>query len=591
MPPTTPPQTPPPPPSAAAGSLPAWPGIGAWLPHGAIVLLALLPALSLLSHEFVLDGILIIRDNPAVHTLAAPWQLFAREYWPPPYSAGLYRPLSSLLFAVEWSLGGGSPALFHGVSIMLYAALCLTVYRLTRLLLPPLGAWASAALFAVHPVHTEAVASAVNQSELIVALLLTMATIRYLTARRTGGPAPRQTGALLALYLAAMFTKEHAVIMPALLLAVELTAVSRGCAWRQRFREAGPFYLAAGVAAAIFIALRTAVLGGNPIGSYAADALVGQGIGARLLTMLAVVPEWARLLFWPSHLQADYGPREIVAAGGWGPGQTAGLLLTGLLILALVRSWRGRPVAALALLWIAMALGPVHNVLVPTGVVLAERTLLLASLGATLLAGVAVSMALSRTRGTTTRSARVAVATVLGALLALGAWRSARRYPAWRSQYTLARRTASDAPLSYRAHFMYGEVLDRLNRRQEAEREYRAATLLVPGGIAKGSAVARRAARAYEGLGNLYGRSGLCGPAVEAWRNALDQAASVEYNEVRRSLIACLLYLGEYRRAAAEARIGIAGGWRPERYRGMLRTADSALAVGAPPGSVRISLE
>ena len=54
-----------------------------WLGNAALLLLAVGPALGLLWHEFVFDSLLIIQDNTTVHSLTAPWELFAQEYWPP----------------------------------------------------------------------------------------------------------------------------------------------------------------------------------------------------------------------------------------------------------------------------------------------------------------------------------------------------------------------------------------------------------------------------------------------------------------------------------------------------------------------------
>src|SRR5688572_33056300 len=94
-----------------------------------------------------------------------------------------------------------------------------------------------------------------------------------------------------------------------------------------------------------------------------------------------------RLLFWPADLQGDYSPAEIVAQYTWGGGATLGLLLLVGMALAAVAARRRAPAITFGIAWMAIALIPVHNVLVPTGVVLAERTLFLASVGAMLALG------------------------------------------------------------------------------------------------------------------------------------------------------------------------------------------------------------
>ncbi len=548
-----------------------------WLGDVAILLLAAVPAVGLLGHDFVFDSLPIIRQNSNIHSLTALWQAFGQEYWPPPF-IGMYRPGSIIAFALQWAGGGGDPATFHAVSIALYAGLALAVLRLARLVLPPAPAWAAAALFAVHPVHTEAVASAVNQSELIVALLLTGATAIYITGRRAGPLSWRRSGVLLGMYAAACFTKEHGVVLPGLLAAAEFTVASPGRSWRERLAATRPFDLATVAVGLGFIAIRSAVLQGDIIGSFTAEALAGSTLYGRLLTMLAVVPEWGRLLLWPAHLQTEYTPQEIVAATGWGASQFLGLALVALAALSAIMLRRRLLAASFAILWMTVALAPVHNVLAPTGVILAERTLLLASVGTVLLIGSGAAWVV--TAPSVTAGSMRGLAAGLVILILAGAGRTAARYPVWQNQFTAFRHMVIDAPLSYNAHFGYAGVLDQLGMRAEAEREYRRAIELFP-----------TAPRPYQGLGDLYRRNGLCRPAIEAYDTGLAQSSSSDFDDIRRSLIACLLFVGEYRRAGAEARIGIAGGRDDANFQRFRHTADSALAVNALPGQVRITME
>jgi len=556
-------------------------------PAIAIGLLAAAPALVILSHQFVYDDLLIIRDNQTVHALAAPWRFFAMPYWPPQFIGGMYRPASILLFAVQWAGGGGSPVVFHAVSIALYAALALAVYRLARLLLPPGAAWAAAAIFAVHPVHTEVVAAAVNQSELLVALLLVVAATVYIARRRAGSFGGGAAAGVLFLYAAAALTKETALILPGFLLAAEIFLVSPSERGWARIRRLRPFYLGMVLVAVSLLAIRGAVLQGGVFEAYAADALAGQGLATRLLTMLGVVPEWGRLLLWPAHLQVEYSPLEIETARAFGTEQLAGALLLALLAAVAWSARKRLPVVTFAVVWMAVALAPVHNVFIVTGIVLAERTLLLASVGAVLLLGAGVAWGFARLASAPGASGLVP-ALVVGALLALGTWQTVDRYPVWRDQATLLRRSIVDAPLSYRAHYAYGDLLARQGRRHEAETEYLTAIGLFSPEMRSGSVLARRSTRVYQSLGDLYRNAGLCEPAVKAYQSGLKFSASVQFNDVRQSMIACLLYLGDYHAAAAEARIGVAGGWNAPRFRRYLALADSARTAGAPPGTVRI---
>src|ERR1043166_6979756 len=225
-----------------------------------IALLAIAASLSGITNQYAQDDIAIIQTNPLLHDLRGIGRVFTEPYWPPPFVPSTYRPLSSgwyalqwlrgggspvafrlvgfLLFAVsagavvpspypplssvwyalQWLGGGGSPVAFRLVSSLLYAVTAVAVFRLARTRLPVIAAAACAALFAVHPVHVEAVAMAVNQSELWIGLLGCIATGLYVRERSAGGPLPVRTELSLAgLYLAACLFKETGLILPGLL--------------------------------------------------------------------------------------------------------------------------------------------------------------------------------------------------------------------------------------------------------------------------------------------------------------------------------------------------------------------------------------
>jgi hypothetical protein len=89
-------------------------------PHPALV--AACAALPALGNGFALDDVYMIVENSRVHSLRAPWRFFAQTYWPPDRGAALSRPVTVLGFAIQWAAGGGSPAVFHIVSLVLAAA-------------------------------------------------------------------------------------------------------------------------------------------------------------------------------------------------------------------------------------------------------------------------------------------------------------------------------------------------------------------------------------------------------------------------------------------------------------------------------------
>ena len=498
-----------------------------------LLAIALAASASGLGNGFVLDDRPIVVDNFRVHTLAGFWHSFVQPYWPPEVGAALYRPLTIVLFRLEWALGGGSPWAFHGVNVLLYLAVVLAVFRLAKLILPLSAAWLAAALFTVQPVHVEAVANTVGQPELVVGLLAVAGTAWYVAARRAGELSWLTIGGLAAIYLAMCFTKEHGAVFPGLLIAAEFTLLER-----PRPARSGVLLAALLGVAALFLAIRTTVLGGLA-GDIANTSIRGVGSGDRILTMLAIVPQWIRLLVFPWHLQADYMPRELELATTFGLPQLIGvLLLTGLVALT-IWSRRRAPVVCFGLCWIAVALFPVSNIAVPTGILLAERALFLASVGSALALGGGLAAAIPKFVAAPAGERRVVVA-ALGVLLGIGLWRSATRQRVWRDNDTLFRQTVLDAPLSYKAHWAYGSVLFRAGDLKQAEMEYRIALRLYDADP-----------NLYNDLGDVYLRGRHCEPAIPLYQKSLSLAA--EQWKVRSKLVLCYLDLGNASEARSEA--------------------------------------
>jgi hypothetical protein len=148
----------------------------------------------------------------------------------------------------------------------------------------------------------------------------------------------------------------------------------------------------------------------------------------------------ARLLVFPLTLRADYGPLERTAVTSLAdPRLFLAMLCLGLWALLLVLAWRrGRRVEAFGLGWIAIAFSPVANLLFPTGILVADRTLYLPSAGLTLAAGAWLARQPGRRWWP-----MVAVVVLAGAI------RTALRVPVWRTDRTAILSILQDSPRSY----------------------------------------------------------------------------------------------------------------------------------------------
>ncbi|MFL5384301.1 MAG: hypothetical protein ACJ8GN_17400 [Longimicrobiaceae bacterium] len=432
----------------------------------AVALVALAVYANALRNGYALDDEFIVQRNPVVHGFGRLHALLLGSYWP--NSAELYRPVTLLSFAADWALTGGSVAWMHGVNVALHAAatalMAALVWRLGG------GAWAAAAagaLFAVHPVHVEAVANLVGRAEILATVLVLLACHLFLGGRPGG---PLRIAGIALLYLLALGAKEIAVSLPALLLVVDAVRSRAERVPAGRLLARNRFLLAALAATlAGYLALRHAALG-MTVGTAPAPYLRGISTGDRLATAARLWPEYLRLLLWPRDLSAEWGPDAIVPVGWGSPLAWLGVATCALLAAAAWASWRRTRWVAAAVLWLAAALFPVSHVLFPVGVMMAERTLYLASASLVFLLPPLVAT-VERERP----AVRRAGAALLAVLLGLGAARTWLRTPVWASSNAVFDAMVAEHPDLWWVQWKAGQLLAKAGRPGEALSWYRKA--------------------------------------------------------------------------------------------------------------------
>jgi len=545
--------------STAWGRAPA-----AW----ALGLLAVIVAAPGLANGFAFDDVPIVRDNPRVHSLAGPWSYLTESYWHWNHCCAAYRPLSIWLFGLQWAAGGGAPWVFHVVNIALMAAVVVSVFHLARHLMGARAAWVAAGLFAVHPVHVEAVANVVGQEEIVLACLTVSAVLAYLAARRHGTPTQGMRLGLAGLVALAPLAKEQGFVLPLLLLAAELTLVRDPTPRARRFRALAPTYALMFLALVLVGTARTAVLGGLGAGVIA-PSIERLGFGGRMLVGLQSIPSWARLLVWPSHLQANYSPPAYGLASTPGLRELGGVALLGGLVLTLISTWRRRPAIAFGLLWSVLTLLPVSNVVFPTGLIIAERTLFLPSVGV-VLAVAAFADALWPAVPNLPRLLQGAAIAIMLLVLVAGGFYTAERQRVWTSNDVLFAQTVRDAPDSYAAHWVYANWLDEQGATGMALRSYQEAVRLYQGDP-----------KLYEDYGHVLRRTGSCREAVGQFAQAL--ALDPTRTVARARLFECRMAIGDYVGARDAVVHDVANGH--QEYAGMLTRADRAIAAGADSAS------
>ncbi len=480
----------------------AWQSLGHARVGILVAIVAGLGSINAIGNDFTLDDEGVIVKNALVHHLSGVWRSFGLPYWPESTNAGQYRPLALASFAVDWVISGGSAHWMHLMNVAWHVVVCVLVWRLLRDFLSPEGALAGALYFALQPVHVEAIANTVGRCDIMAAAFVVAGVLAHRRGHWVAIP----------LYAAALASKEIGVVMLGLVVAndVLLGGVGRASAiktpvgdapageiplqgaalWRAR----RPLYAGYGAVAIVYAAALAAVFHHRPL-VETAPIWEHASIIDRWLTEARVVPEYVRLMVAPFELRIEYSPRAIDLARSVSPLVALGLLLVALGALCAIYAWRRAPAVAMGLAWFVIAISPVSNLFFASGVVLAERTLYLPSVGAAILVGWLANAFASRLAVAASpvrrrrlwgwRPGRLARAWgVVGTLGGLGllafAVRSWTRTTVWHDDKRLLLTSLELEADSYRTHARAAIILDHRHDWAGAERELAVARTLYP---------------------------------------------------------------------------------------------------------------
>lgn len=353
-------------------------------------LAALLVLLTAAVYANAVHGVLVSDDRfLAVQevglTPGAILQLFRENAWAASgVASDLYRPLFTLSLAAEAHLHGGGAGWFHLTNLALHIATTLVLYRLLLMLLGDTlsalpAAFLAALIFGVHPIHTEAVNSIFNRSEILATLGVLLAMWVVL---RWGARHPILAwGSAAAIYFAALLCRESAAPVPVLVLVVLLyhrPALALSAAGRRRLWPA----LSMLVVAAAYLLLRRAALTSHGVPVYGSGVQLTLPHGALLLKQLGMalclLREGLRLLVFPHPLHAIY---HSLGLGGPGHALAIHVLVLGSALLC----FRTAPGFLLGLSFFYLALLPSTRILMGSASAsLAERYLYLPSVGLSL---------------------------------------------------------------------------------------------------------------------------------------------------------------------------------------------------------------
>ena len=364
-------------------------GDNPWPARGILCLAVLVSYASVWPNEFVFDDKYLIVFNAFLkHWSSLPQLLTTLNYTGGGLNEGFYRPLQMLCYFLIYQAFGTSTAGFHALNVGLQALnACLLYHFGIRAGFKKGAAFTAALLWAVHPLHTTNVASLASLAELLWSSFCLAGLIALLpdfTPRRSGAKqipgafAPRRIWTAMIFFILALAAKETAVVFPAL-AALTFFFVSKDRAQVRAYLKTWPLWLLAAGYISVWLWFIHASgynldKSGNPF--HLQDSL--SGFLSRILTSLATLPVYARLIIWPSGLHIE---RSFITAFptllAWQP--ALGALMAGL---ALLQIFQGKSRAlSFGLLWFAITLAPVTGIIIPVDALISEGWMYMPMMG------------------------------------------------------------------------------------------------------------------------------------------------------------------------------------------------------------------
>jgi len=441
-----------------------------------LLLLAILPYANTLQNGFVYDDNNEVLTNPFIRSFSRVGDIFSTRILAHLGARGAtnyYRPISIFGFLVCYKLFGLLPYGFHLANLMLHALIVCVLFGLTRRLFHDQWlAFAAAAIFALHPIHTESVAwvSGVTDLDLSVFYLATF-WFFLASAQPEGARSEWAQLGMAGSFILALLSKEQAVTLP--LTAMIFEHFYRGdraiTTWRQKVSRYGSLWLLV----LVYVLFRIRFFGAF------APVLLTPHVSwyEAILSAPPLVFKYLWKMIWPIHLIAFYPFHKSVKL--LDPQVSAGVAALVLCAVAFVVLWKRHHRISFGFIWFFINIAPVLNSRWLGPNVFAERYLYLPSVGLCWVAAAWIrdiwGQNVARTRGW-----RVAFGVFLGMISLLALVRIVTRNRDWRDDETYYRVTLAAVPEAESLRLNLGAVYWNHMQPAAAELEWKKALVVSP---------------------------------------------------------------------------------------------------------------
>jgi len=313
-----------------------------------------------------------------------------------------HRWLVDLTFRLNLAFGGRAPLGFHALNLLIHVLNALLAYGiLSRLVCRAITSagssaregrmigWATALIWGVHPLATQAVTYMCQRYESLTAFFGLAAIYFFLRAAQPGSRQRSLLNASLACLILGMGCKESMAVIPVLILALDY--VFAGCSFDGLVRKRGLFHIASFATLLILLMNQLVLAAAQMEGTHIGSRLGSVGSVQYLYNQAKVIAHYIKLSVWPASLCFDYAwqPEGLTFMGGAALAGNIALFLVSGIGVVKRKKW------ALAVLCFYLLLSPTSSI-VPVADLAVEHRMYLPLLLVVLLLVVGFFMMMAR---------------------------------------------------------------------------------------------------------------------------------------------------------------------------------------------------
>lgn len=291
-----------------------------------------------------------------------------------------YRPITLLSFAIEKQVFDNNPSKSHLLNVLLYILVIQVLFSILLKLFSEVHVYLLTAimlLFALHPIHTEVVASVKSRDELLAALFGFLSWTYFIPAFNQMKLNAKQLILGSVFFTLALLSKESAIAF-LVILPLSLIMLSN-----IKIKESLIYSIPLMVLTGLFLFVRNVIVGTESAhrGIGILDNALNGAVGFAQVTAtkFEILFYYLKLLFVPWPLSWDYSLNHIPIVDWTSALPWLGLVFYGFIFILSILWFKKNPVVSFSILFFLVASSPTNNFFINNGATVAERFLFVPS--------------------------------------------------------------------------------------------------------------------------------------------------------------------------------------------------------------------